>query len=184
MRGLTGKVIKFEPSSLGDTAESMEIMSELHLKTTTELKDADIVCAAHFENVSLLSKLYVYLNGGLLAQFEYISSHGKAGTCLAMAPAARARKHKVWVSALFAERNLQKVDVIMQAVDLPGSKWTWFVGANHEFLTKAMRDKSAIGIVTNCEYSVFPQGVASVMTCNGFLHHICTVSSESCIFGK
>ena len=62
--------------------------------------------------------------------------------------------------------------LLHQAAGDPGSKWTWFVGNAAECLARALRVKSAMGIVTDAEYQAFPRDAANVKTSAGILQEV------------
>ena len=87
-------------------------------------------------------------------------------------PATRARKRQLWASAAWVAQQPQEFLLLHQAAGDPGSKWTWFVGNAAEFLARALRVKSVMGIVTDAEYQAFPREVANVKTSAGFLQEV------------
>ena len=183
---LTGKVIMWEPPTLARSSKAtVDAIAELRIKTTAVISQADIVCVADFQHVDILTKWNLYLNGGALAQAEYINTHGRAGACIALAPAVTARTCEIWVSASFAENNRDVMRVLADAVATTHSRWKWFTGSNREFLTRALRVKHLMGIVTNAEFQTFPRAFLNVKTAAAFLDHIRkVVEKDTRIFGK
>ena len=174
-RSLTGKAVMWIPGDLAVSTSVQTVADKLRIRTATTIDKADIVCVRDFGGRELTPflKLQLYLNGGSLAQLEYITTLGKQGACITLQAAVRAHPLQVWLSTRFAERNPQKQAAIEAAIMSAGSKWTWFVGNNVEFLRKAAgAKKKLVGVVTNDEFNAFPRGLATVMTLDGFLGHI------------
>ena len=64
------------------------------------------------------------------------------------------------------------------AVDSPASKWSFFAGNAVEFLTKAQKAKSLIGLVNRAEYAGFPRDFVRVRTANTFIHEMRIVNLQ------
>ena len=148
------------------------------IQAVAELATADIVCA-NLDDIPPVTKLHVYLNGGAIAQPEYLTSHGNSGSYIALRPSVRVQRREIWASAAFAVSNPRAMQCLQDAVASEGSRWTWFVGSNVEFLTRAMRVKSVCGLVTAAEFAAFPKGFANAMTLNQFLHKITIVDADN-----
>ena len=94
-------------------------------------------------------------------------------------PAVKAKAMKLWVSAAFAEQHSVVHEIITAAMELPGTKWSWFVGSNVEFLRGALKYKSLCGLVTNREFDGFPRDFVNCLTGPMFLDTLCTVCPSS-----
>ena len=172
---LRGKSIKFEPALAAACCTA--VMSELRLKAVADLGECDIVCA-NLDDISPITKLHVYLNGGAIAQPEYLNSHGSSGSYIALRPSVHAQRREIWTSASFAVSNPRALQCLTDAMASEGSKWTWFAGSNKEFLCRALRVKSLCGLVTEAEFAAFPKGFANALTLNRFLHTIIVINAD------
>ena len=145
--------------------------SSLHLRVVTDLAEADLVCS-DVGAMSLSTKAHVFLRGGFIVQPEFLSTHGKQGSFLHVRPALQVQHRQIWVSGAAAEAEPRTFLTFADAIASGGSKWTWFVGSNYEFLRRATRTSRLIGIVTAGEYAAFPKGFANVMTFRQFLSRV------------
>ena len=82
-----------------------------------------------------------YLNRGAIAQLEYVTSHGKAGTCLVFNPAVQQNKRMVWAFASFMLRNPRAYGILDRSMCSPRSAWSWFVGDNVEFVAQSFENE-------------------------------------------
>ena len=147
------------------------------IQEVAELATADIVCA-NLDDISPVTKLHVYLNGGAIAQPEYLISHGTSGSYIALRPSVRVQRREIWASAAFAVSNPRAMECLGEAMASEGSRWQWFVGSNVEFLKRALKVKSLIGLVTAAEFAAFPKGFANAVTLSRFLHKIIVLCAD------
>jgi len=152
---------------------------EFHERTTDELTEADFVVVADLPALPYLAKWYIYLHGGNVITVDYLTSRGSGGACIIFKPAVQGKSLKIWVSAVFAERNQNVYDILDHAISLPNSKWSWFVGSNVEFLQRALKTKALLGIVAQAEFNAFPKDFVKCMPADSFLNTICDISPLS-----
>ena len=174
-QAMHGKSIHFEPA--GVAAQCTAVMCELRLKAVADLGECDIVCA-NLDDLSPVTKLHVYLNGGAIAQPEYLNTHGSSGSYIALRPSVCVQRRQIWVSASFAVSTPRALQCLTDAMAIGGSKWTWFVGSNREFLQRSLRVKSLFGLVTAAEFDAFPKDFANALTLSRFLHKIIALDAD------
>ena len=173
-RALQGKAVKWLPpgAAAGASRACLDAIQEMHLTNAATVRTADLVAVLDLRDFQGLAKWEVYLRGGSVCQAEYLASRGASGACLTFKPATRARRWQLWTSAAWVAQQPREFLLLQQAAGDPGSKWTWFVGNAAEFLARALRVKSVMGIVTDAEYQAFPRDVANVKTSAGFLQEV------------
>ena len=181
---LRGKAVMWLPGNLAKNTSAQTAAGKLGIKTASTITQADVVCVQDFaaKELTPLFKLKLYLNGGRLAQLEYITTLGETGACITFKAAVRAKGLRVWLSRCFAERNPLRRAEMEAAIMSADSKWSWFVGNHVEFLRKAVGHKTnckLVGIVSNDEFQNFPRGLANVMTFDGFLGYIRTTDART-----
>ena len=138
-------------------------------RTSPTARGADIVVVADLAKVSSATQWQACLNGGSIAQLNYVTSGGAEGACIVFAAAVLASPRQIWTSAEFAARCPVQHALLQEAVAVRGSKWTFFAGSAVEFVTKALKTKSLIGLVTCAEYAAFPPNFVKVLTANNFI---------------
>ena len=144
----------------------------MHLTNAATVREADLIAVLELRDFQGPAKWEVYLRGGSVCQAEYLASRGASGARLTFKPATQARRRQLWTSAAWVAQRPQEFLLLQQAAGDPGSKWTWFVGNAPEFLARALRVKSLIGIVTDAEYQAFPRDFANVKKSAGFLQEV------------
>lgn len=123
------------------------------------------------------------LDGGAIAQLSYLKTRGADGAYLVFQAATRVCPREVWASAAFALRFPAELRILQDAVATPGSKWQFFTGNNVEFLSKALRSKKLMGLVTSAEHAGFPRDFVRVHTAQSFLQEaacLCVRASHTC----
>ena len=149
----------------------------------TRREHADIVVVRDLKDMMMATKWKVFLTGGRVAQLEYIVTAGAKGTCLEYKSAvSNAPRRQMWVSAAWAERNPQLLEILQDSIAHPTSVWAWFVGDNVEFVTRAARVKNIVGLVTTAEFNAFPAGLCNVYTSALFLGVLCKACPNSQLF--
>ena len=126
-------------------------ISTYSLKTTVNVRLADIVVTEALHGINHLARWQLTLHGGRLALPEYVVNGGRIGACVSYMPAVKSLKRSVWVSANWATRHPILLAILDDAVVLTFSKWTRFIGTNEEFVARAIHDKHLLGIVTSTE---------------------------------
>lgn len=178
---MSGKTITWRPQMQDNEIpdEAKTAIRELKLKTTRDIDNADFVLTPNVGGLEQLVRWRLYLFGGALITLDFLTSRGEGGSCLIFRPAVEVKVMHVWASAGFSTTHPTAYDILDQAIGRPKSRWSWFVGSNVEFLTKALRTKSLLGLVTQSEYNGFPKDFVQCMTATMFLNRVCTIAPES-----
>jgi len=173
-RALQGKAVKWLPpgAAAGASRACHDAIQKMHLTNAATVREADLIAVLDMRDFQGPAKWEVYLRGGSVCQAEYLASRGASGARLTFKPATQARRRQLWTSAAWVAQRPQEFLLLQQAAGDPGSKWTWFVGNAPEFLARALRVKSLIGIVTDAEYQAFPRDFANVKKSAGFLQEV------------
>lgn len=179
VRNLTSKVIKWEPNSLRNLPAASSAAVALGLTHTDDVAVADLVVVMDLKELLFKSRCWLYLRGGAVAQLSYIASHGKSGACVVFHPAIAQKQLVIWASADFVVQHPVCHYMVDDAIGMPASKWTWFVGNHVEFIQRAHKRKNIVGLVTKAEFGAFPSDFARVFTATAFLEFICVVSAAS-----
>ena len=168
-QNLRGKSVMF--SSANVARFCTDAVSLLGLEVVTDAKKATLFCT-DLAGMTLSTKMHVFLHGGFIVQPEFLTSQGQEGSFLHVRPALHVQQRQLWMSGPAAETDPHAYLILADALASRGSKWTWFVGSNVEFLKKAVVTPRLIGIVTAKEYAAFPKGFVNVMTLRQFLAKI------------
>lgn len=177
-----GKTIAWRPQPFDNDIPEMAkaTIRELRLKTTNAVEDADfVVTTAGVGELEQHVRWHLYLIGGALISLDYLTSRGKEGSCLIFKPAVESKVMQIWTSARFVAQNPVAYAILDRAIGSTKSKWKWFVGNNVEFLSRALRTKSLVGLVTHSEHNAFPQNFVQCMTSNMFLTRFCILAPET-----
>ena len=94
-------------------------------------------------------------------------------------PAVQSCKIQVWASAAFSLANPAAWGILDRAMQTPSSRWSWFAGNHVEFLTRATKTKSLVGLVTQAEHAAFPRGLCQCMAGAGFLRLVSRIDPRS-----
>ena len=117
-------------------------------RTTDQLALADLAVVPDLSAINRTAKWQMYVNGGTVATTDYLTSRGLDGACLIFKPAGRGKVMKLWAPAAFVEHNPNIYKLLDRAIGSPNAKWSWFVGSHVEFVRKALKTKSLVGLVT------------------------------------
>ena len=152
----------------------------------TRLEHADSVVVRGPASASVgdyMESRLVVFTGGRVAQLEYIVTARAKGTCLEYKPAvSNAPRRQMWVSAAWAERNPQLLEILQDSIAHPTSVWAWFASNNIEFVRRAGRVKNIVGLVTTAEFYEFPAGLCNVYTSALFLGVLSKAGPNSQLF--
>jgi hypothetical protein len=154
---LAGKQIFLDKSLVAAETKSCAVALKKAKATVAHTRSsADIFVVRDVVSLGQRLDWFAILGGRMVATGEYLTSGGIRGQALSYGPAYRVRR-RIWASPNFADNHATLHGIIDHFVQLPLSRWTWFVGSIDEYLAAAVKQKHGaqriIAVVTPSDKS-------------------------------